>query len=273
MKSSHSTISSDKPFTVGMWLLASFYVFMIVMLVVADIWYLAKAPEGRAGLISHKGGIVSLDWQQTSPVDTITITASDQSKEVFTIHREDKYEIVDGNDKLIQKKDSVIVEHGDKVRPGARLTMAELSGTDAFINIFHSPEIRYSIILSLLSCTISAFLSLWVAVPIGYIMSRFQFPGKKIIDAILDIPIVLPPLVVGISLLALFNLAPFSWISKWVVFEVPAIILAQFMVACAFAVRTLRVTFDRIPVRYENVAMTLGCNRAPAFYTVILPQA
>ena len=104
-------------------------------------------------------------------------------------------------------------------------------------------------------------------------MSRFDFPGKRFFDGVLDIPIVLPPLVVGICLLALFNLPPFSMISQWVVFEIPAIIIAQFMVACAFAVRTMRVTFDKIPERYEKVALTLGCSRSKAFFNVALPQA
>ncbi len=134
-------------------------------------------------------------------------------------------------------------------------------------------EIQYSIKLSLISCTISTLLSLWISVPIGYLMSRFQFRCKALVDTVLDIPIVLPPLVVGLSLLILFNYPPFRWLSPWVVFEIPAVILAQFMVACAFAVRTMRVTFDQIPQRYEEVAMTLGCNRSQAFWKVIFPQS
>src|SRR5215831_13131299 len=62
-----------------------------------------------------------------------------------------------------------------------------------------SPEIQYSIKLSLISCTLTTLLSLWVAVPTGYLMSRHQFPGKRVMDAVLDIPIVLPPLVIGLS--------------------------------------------------------------------------
>ena len=46
------------------------------------------------------------------------------------------------------------------------------------------PEIRYSIKLSLISCTITAFISLWVAIPIGYLLSRYNFPGRNLIDAI-----------------------------------------------------------------------------------------
>lgn len=155
------------------------------------------------------------------------------------------------------------------------MVVADLHYTDAssLKQTLGKREIQYSIKLSLVSCTVSTLLSLWISVPIGYLMSRFQFRAKAVVDTILDIPIVLPPLVVGLSLLILFNYAPFRWLSPWVVFEIPAVILAQFMVACAFAVRTMRVTFDQIPQRYEEVAMTLGCNRSQAFWKVIFPQA
>jgi len=134
------------------------------------------------------------------------------------------------------------------------------------------PEIRNSIRLSLISCTLSAILSVLVAVPIAYLLSRHSFPGHHLIDAILDIPIVLPPLVVGLSLLILFQFAPRS-LREEVVYQVPAVVLAQFAVACAFAVRTLRATFDQIDDRREQVALTLGCSRVQAFGMVVLPEA
>ncbi|MBI2479501.1 MAG: ABC transporter permease [Planctomycetia bacterium] len=134
------------------------------------------------------------------------------------------------------------------------------------------PEIQYSIRLTLISCTITAILSLWVAIPIGYLMSRHEFFGRNFIDAVLDIPIVLPPLVVGLSLLILFQFLPVA-LREAVVYQVPAVILAQFAVACAFAVRTMRATFDHIDVRHEQVALTLGCSRAQAFGMVVLPEA
>jgi molybdate transport system permease protein len=58
-----------------------------------------------------------------------------------------------------------------------------------------------------------------------------------------------------------------------VTYAVPGVILAQFAVACAFAVRTMRVTFDQVPPRHEQVARTLGCTRAQAFGRVVLPEA
>ncbi|MCU0961446.1 MAG: ABC transporter permease [Pirellulaceae bacterium] len=135
-----------------------------------------------------------------------------------------------------------------------------------------TPEIQYSIKLSLISCTITTILALWVAVPVGYLLSRHTFPGRNLIDAVLDIPIVLPPLVVGLSLLILFQFVP-VWLRERVVYEIPSVILAQFMVACAFAVRTMRATFDQIDSRREQVALTLGCTRAQAFSRVVLPEA
>jgi len=138
-----------------------------------------------------------------------------------------------------------------------------------------SPDIQFSIRLSLMTCTASTVLSLLVAIPAGYLMSRFSFPGKKLADAIMDIPIVLPPLVIGLSLLILFQMPVGKAIERFIPFTyaVPGVILAQFAVACAFAVRTMLVTFDQISPRGEQVAMTLGCNRAGAFWRVALPEA
>jgi len=132
-------------------------------------------------------------------------------------------------------------------------------------------DIRRSIWLSLVSCTITTILSLWVAVPVGYLLSRHRFWGRNFVDALLDIPILLPPLVVGLSLLILFQYMP-DVFRKAVVYEVPGVILAQFVVACAFAVRTMRATFDQIDSRREQVALTLGCSRVQAFGRVVLPE-
>jgi molybdate transport system permease protein len=146
---------------------------------------------------------------------------------------------------------------------------------NAFLQALRNREIRYAIRLSLISCSLTTLLSLWVAVPIGYLMSRRQFHGKALLDALLDIPIVLPPLVIGLSLLILFQTAPGRALERVlpVTYAIPSVILAQFTVACAFAVRTMRATFDQINPRAEQVALTLGCRRSQAFWLVVLPEA
>ncbi|MDP7277099.1 MAG: ABC transporter permease [Planctomycetaceae bacterium] len=135
------------------------------------------------------------------------------------------------------------------------------------------PEIRYAVKLTMISCLVTAILSLLTAVPAAYLISRRDFPGKNLLDAILDIPIVLPPLVVGLSLLILFQFWPFRLFSRDIVFQIPAVVLAQYMVATAFAVRVMRATFDQIDPRLEQVALTLGCNQSQAFWRIVLPQA
>jgi molybdate transport system permease protein len=157
------------------------------------------------------------------------------------------------------------------------MLLADVSFTTPsdFLAALRSEEIRYGIRLSLISCTLTALLSLWIAVPIGYLMSRYSFRGKTLVDAMLDIPIVLPPLVIGLSLLILFRTSAGRFVERFipVTYAVPGIVLAQLMVACAFAVRTMRTTFDQISPRQEQVALTLGCSKSQAFWQVVLPQA
>src|SRR5262249_61864704 len=114
-----------------------------------------------------------------------------------------------------------------------------------------SREMRYGIKLSMISCTLTAILSVWVAVPLGYLLSRYQFRGKALLDVLLDIPIVLPPLVIGLCLLILFATPPGQGVQKFVTitYAIPSVIIAQFAVAAAFAVRTMRVAFDQISPR------------------------
>jgi molybdate transport system permease protein len=144
-----------------------------------------------------------------------------------------------------------------------------------FARVFADQNIRDAIRLSVISSTVTTILALWVSVPIAYLMSRSDFRGKQLVDAIVDIPIVLPPLVVGLCLLILFRQTPLRFLDdRWpVTFHVPAVILAQFAVVSAFAVRTLRATFDEISPRQEQVALTLGCRRSQAFWLVVLPEA
>ncbi len=81
---------------------------------------------------------------------------------------------------------------------------AAYTAPEHFAAVLKKPEIQYAIKLTAISCTIAAVLSLWVGTALGYLLSRFQFRGKWIVDTLVDVPIVLPPLVLGLSLLILF---------------------------------------------------------------------
>ncbi len=158
---------------------------------------------------------------------------------------------------------------------GMLLADAQHTSVSAFLQALHTPEIQFSIKLTLISCTAAAVLSLLVSVPIGYLLSRGRFLGKRLLDVLFDVPLVLPPLVIGISLLILFQTPAGRAIESHIRFTyaVPGLILAQFVVACSLSVRTMRSTFDHLPARCEAVALTLGCSRASAFWRVALPSA
>jgi molybdate transport system permease protein len=164
----------------------------------------------------------------------------------------------------------------------AVLIVAMLVGDLAFlvwsdlVAAWGSRELRFAFGLSVLTCTVAAGLALLVAVPAGYVMARWQPAGsgrmvRQGLEVVFDVPIVLPPLVVGLSLLILFQAWPLR--EAGVTYEVPAVVLAQFTVAAAFAVRAMRATFEQLDPRTEQVALTLGCSRWQAFRRVALPEA
>ncbi len=136
-------------------------------------------------------------------------------------------------------------------------------------------EIQQAIFLSLGTSLLSAVLSVWIGTGIAYLVSRQQFPGRRLVDFLMDMPIFLPPLVIGISLLILFRRTPLSMLDSAVgiAFYVPAIVLAQSIVGVAFVYRTMKATFDTISVRQERIAQSLGCSRFGAFCKVTLPQS
>jgi molybdate transport system permease protein len=121
-------------------------------------------------------------------------------------------------------------------------------------------------------------IALLFAIPTGYVLSRFNFPGRIIVDAVVDLPVIFPPLVAGLTLLVFFSQTP---IGKWIqedlgiefVFQVKGIILCQFLASASFAIRSAKIAFDDVGVRLENVALTLGCTPFASFRRVSLPLA
>lgn len=158
---------------------------------------------------------------------------------------------------------------------GMLVATAVYSSPGELLSALKSREIQHSIFLSLLTCSLTALLSLFLAVPIGYLLARKKFPGKALIESILDIPIVLPPMVIGLCLLILFQ-TRFGGVVESVIpftYTVFGVVLAQLVIGAAFAIRTMRGTFDQLSQRPEDVAMTLGCSRGGAMWRVTLPAA
>jgi molybdate transport system permease protein len=145
-----------------------------------------------------------------------------------------------------------------------------------FIHTLFSKEILFAIRLTLFTATIAAVISIMIAIPVAYAISRTKFPGKDIVDSLLDLPIVISPIALGAALIVFFNTPVGAAINNNVikfVFSVPGIILAQVTVISALAIRLLKSTFDSIDPRYEQVARTLGYSKPESFFKVTLPLA
>ena len=137
-----------------------------------------------------------------------------------------------------------------------------------------APETLFSIKLSLWTSVLTTILAVLMSIPAGYILSRYNFKGKAIVDVILDLPITLPPLIIGMCLLVFFSTRVGQFVQEHIitfVFSVPGIVLAQFTISASFALYALREAYDAVDPRYEDAARTLGCSKVQAFYKVILP--
>lgn len=148
-------------------------------------------------------------------------------------------------------------------------------GRAQFLQSVRDPQVLHAVWLSVWTSSVSAILSMLVSIPSGYVLSRRRFPGMRLIDALVDIPIVLPPLLFGISLLVLFQRtcvgSTLRAIGLTFVHEPAGIVLVQVLIASAYGIRMLKGTFDSLDPRLAAVARTLGCTRARAFFTVTLP--
>jgi molybdate transport system permease protein len=151
------------------------------------------------------------------------------------------------------------------------------SPASVLIECLLSEEIQFAIRLSIITSVISTLLCILVAVPVAYALARYTFPGKSLMNMVMDIPMALPPLVAGVGLLLFFGVSPIGKaldaVGLTFVFTPLGIIVAQFFVNLPYMLRVTRSTFQGVNPRYEYVAKTLGCTDAQAFWRVTLPMS
>ena len=133
--------------------------------------------------------------------------------------------------------------------------------------------------LSLQVALVAALFSLPLAIAAGYVLARFHFFGKWIVEILIDLPLVLPPVVTGYVLLVAFapHGAVGSFLSTWlgigIVFTWLGAALASAVVGFPLMVRAIRLAFMGVDPRFEMAARSLGASRLGAFFSVALPLA
>jgi sulfate transport system permease protein len=123
---------------------------------------------------------------------------------------------------------------------------------------------------------IAALLNMVFGLLVAWVLVRYRFPGKKIIDALVDLPFALPTAVAGIALTAL--LASNGWIGQYLepygiqlAFNPNGIVIALIFIGLPFVVRTVQPVLEDAEKELEEVALCLGANRFQTFTRVILP--
>ena len=139
-------------------------------------------------------------------------------------------------------------------------------------------DVRRSLWLTVSAAVIATVVGFVVGVPLAYVLARKEFPGKRLVEGVIDLPIVFPHTAAGVALLTVWGrdgvvgriLAPLG-----ISFTetVAGIVLAMLFVSLPFLVDTAREAFAMVDPRYEHVARTLGSSPGGAFARVTFPQA
>lgn len=154
-------------------------------------------------------------------------------------------------------------------------TVASENPSNTF-GMLGEPEVRSAIGTSFGAASIATALSCLFGIPLAYVMARVRFPGKGIVQSIIDVPVVIPHTIAGIALLVVFGrMGLFSGEldALGLRFEdhLFGIVLAMMFVSSSFVVNSAREGFEAVDERLENVARSLGASRGGAFLTVTVP--
>ncbi len=149
-------------------------------------------------------------------------------------------------------------------------------GFGEFIKIVTDDRLLYAYKISFGCSLIAALINAIFGTILCWVLVRYKFPGKKILDAIIDLPFALPTAVAGISLAALYS--PNGWVGKYfidygikIAFTPIGIIIALTFIGLPFVVRTLQPVLEDLEKEVEEAATSLGANRLQIFIKIIIP--
>lgn len=149
-------------------------------------------------------------------------------------------------------------------------------GWDHFVQAATAPRVTASYRLTFGLSALAALINGVFGFIVAWVLVRYSFPGRKWVDAFVDLPFALPTAVAGIALTALY--APNGWIGKWlntygikVAFTPLGILIALTFIGLPFVVRTLQPVLEDFDLEIEEAAASLGANRLQTLARVIVP--
>ncbi|GAB3382200.1 sulfate ABC transporter permease subunit CysT [Lysobacter fragariae] len=150
-------------------------------------------------------------------------------------------------------------------------------GVDGWLHAIQDPRVQAALKLSFSASLIAALVSLFAGGLIAWVVTRYEFPGRRLIDALVDLPFALPTAVAGIALTAIY--APNGWVGRLlepygirVAYSSLGIVIALIFIGLPFAVRTVQPVLEALGNEQEEAAASLGASRFTTLRRVILPE-
>ncbi|MGN7454481.1 sulfate ABC transporter permease subunit CysT [Paenibacillus pasadenensis] len=140
-----------------------------------------------------------------------------------------------------------------------------------------APRVMASYRISLLTSLAAALVNLLFGLIVAWVLVRYRFPGRKLLDSLVDLPFALPTAVAGVALTAIY--APNGWIGQWleplglkVAFTPLGITIALIFIGLPFIVRTVQPVLEDLDKEIEEAAVMLGAGRWRTVLRVVLPE-
>jgi molybdate transport system permease protein len=149
---------------------------------------------------------------------------------------------------------------------------------EAFWPSLSKPIVREALTLSAITTGITDLIAFLIGTPLAHLLARRRFPGKQLVETVIDVPLVLPPVVAGIALLLAFGRRgllghELELVGITLPFTTAAVVMAQVFVAVPFYVRSAKVGILAVPREVEEAAAVDGASPAKVFRDVTLPLA
>ena len=144
---------------------------------------------------------------------------------------------------------------------------------DQFLAATTTPRVMASYRLTFGASFAAALLNTVFGLIVAWVLVRYHFPGKRVIDALVDLPFALPTAVAGVALTAIY--AENGWLGRWLPFKVSftplGVFAALVFIGLPFVVRTVQPVLEDVNREFEEAAATLGANRWQTFSRVVFP--
>jgi len=155
--------------------------------------------------------------------------------------------------------------------PLAAVVLTSLeNGADSFWTAISSPQAVAALKLTLIASAVVVLINVVFGTLIAWVLARDEFPGKSIVNSMIDLPFALPTIVAGLTLLALYG--PDSPVGINVAFTRAAVVMALLFVTLPFVVRAVQPVLLELDREMEQAAESLGASRTTVFRRIILPN-